>query len=115
MDRGIWATWYDLEAKGKNEYLSWLHTVHLPAMLARPGYLWAAHVENVVSAEREARNHARLTHVDDASVPTGFEYLLLYGAASPHVFVDPTPSELRAGINAEGQRILERQLRARSC
>src|SRR5215475_794937 len=84
MDRGIWATWYDLEAKGKNEYLSWLHTVHLPAMLARPGYLWAAHVENVVSAEREARNHARLTHVDDASVPTGFEYLLLYGAARGH-------------------------------
>jgi hypothetical protein len=41
MDRGISATWYDLEAEGKNEYLQWLHQVHLPAMLARPGYLWA--------------------------------------------------------------------------
>lgn len=92
MDRGLWARWYDLEASGKNEYLSWLHQVHLPAMLARPGYQWAAHVENVVSAEREARNYARLTHVDDPSVPTGFGYLLLYGASSPHVFVDPTPS-----------------------
>ena len=115
MDRGIWATWYDLEANGKNEYLSWLHEVHLPAMLARPGYLWAAHVENVVSPERETRNYARLTHVDDPSVPTGFEYLLLYGASSPHVFVDPTPSELREGMDAEGQRMLGRQKQARSC
>jgi hypothetical protein len=60
-------------------------------MLARPGYLWAAHVENVVSPAREARNQSRLAHVTDPSVPTGFEYLLLYGALSPHVFVDPTP------------------------
>ncbi len=115
MDRGIWATWYDVEASEKNEYLRWLHQVHLPAMLVRPGYLWAAHVENVVSAEREARNHARLTHVDDPSVPTGFGYLLLYGASSPHVFVDPTPSELHEGMNGEGQRMLGRQMRARSC
>jgi hypothetical protein len=115
MDRGIWATWYDLEAAGKNEYLSWLHQVHLPATLARPGYLWAAHVENVVSPEREARNQSRLAHVADPSVPTGFEYLLLYGALSPHVFVDPTPSELLAGMSAESQRMLGRQLRARAC
>ena len=100
MDRGIWATWYDLEAEGKTGYLDWLHRIHLPAMLARPGYLWAAHVENVVSPEREARNQTRLTHVGDPSVPTGFEYLLLYGALSPHVFVDPTPSELLAGMSA---------------
>ena len=115
MDRGICATWYDLEATGKNDYLSWLHQVHLPSMLARSGHLWAAHVENVVSPEREARNQSRLAHVDDPSVPTGFEYLLLYGALSPHVFVDPTPSELLAGTSAEGQRMLKRQLRARSC
>jgi hypothetical protein len=115
MDRGIWATWYDLEADGRSEYLGWLHQVHLPAMLARPGYLWAAHVENVVSPEREARNQSRLTHVDDPSVPTGFSHLILYGAASPHVFVDPTPSELRTGMDAQAQRMLGRQLRARSC
>jgi hypothetical protein len=72
-------------------------------------------VENVVSTEREKRNYARLTHVEDPSVPTGYEYLLLYGAASPHVFVDPTASELRAGMDAEGQQMLGRQLRARSC
>lgn len=115
MDRGIWATWYDLEADGKSEYVSWLHGVHLPAMLARPGYLWAAHVENVVSPEREARNQARLTHVDDPSVPTGFQYLLLYGAPSPHVFVDPTPAELLASLDADTRRMLGRQRQARSC
>jgi hypothetical protein len=115
MDRGIWATWYDLEAAGKNEYLNWLHQVHLPAMLARSGYLWAAHVENVVSPEREARNQSRLAHVADPSVPTGFEYLLLYGALSPHVFVGPTPAELLSGMDAAGRQMLGRQLRARAC
>lgn len=115
MDRGIWATWYDLRPEDKSEYLGWLHEEHLPAMLARPGYLWAAHVENVVSPEREARNQARLTRVDDPSVPTGFGYLLLYGAPHPHVFVDPTPSELRAGLTPEGQRLLGRRAQARSC
>src|ERR1700675_1314595 len=115
MDRGIWATWYDLEVEGKHEYLDWLHQAHLPAMLARPGYVWAAHVEHVVSPEREARNQARLTHVDDPAVPTGFGYLLLYGALNPHVFVDPTPAELRRGMDVEGQLMLGRQVRARSC
>jgi hypothetical protein len=51
MARGIWATWYDLPEEGKPEYLSWLHTVHIPAMLARPGYLWAAHVQNIVTPD----------------------------------------------------------------
>ena len=115
MDRGIWATWYDLDAGVKGEYLSWLHQVHLPAMLRRPGYLWAAHVENVVSPEREARNQARLTHVEDPAVPSGFAYLLLYGAASPHGFVDPTPAELTAGLDAEARRMLGHQRGARSC
>ena len=59
MNRGIWATWYDLADEGKQEYLDWLHNVHLPSMLSRPGYLWAAQVQNVVSAEREARGNAR--------------------------------------------------------
>ena len=47
MDRGIWATWYDLPEEGKEEYIAWLHDVHLPKALLRPGYLWAAHIENI--------------------------------------------------------------------
>lgn len=25
IDRGIWATWYDLPEDGKEEYIQWLH------------------------------------------------------------------------------------------
>jgi hypothetical protein len=115
MDRGIWATWYDLADEGKDEYLAWLHGTHLPAMLSRPGYLWAAHVENVVSAEREARGNARLTHVDDPTVPDGFAYLLLYGAANPHVFADPSPSELLQSFDVTTREMQARQLGPREC
>lgn len=115
MDRGIWATWYDLAEEGKQEYLDWLHDVHLPAMLSRPGYLWAAHVQNIVSIQREARNIARLTHTDDPAVPTGFAYLLIYGALSPHTFVDPSPDEIFAELNPASKRMLARQVQPRAC
>lgn len=62
MDRGIWATWYDLPQEGKDEYLTWLHTAHIPAMLARPGYLWAAHVQNIMTPEREQNLNRHLIH-----------------------------------------------------
>src|SRR5450756_2854312 len=42
-DRGLWVTWYDLPAEGRDAYLSWLHGTYLPALLKRPGILWAAH------------------------------------------------------------------------
>ena len=91
MDRGIWAAWYDLAAEAASEHAAWLHERYLPSMLQRRGYLWAAHVENVDWPEREERNRQRLTHTDDPAVPAGFRHLVLFGAASPHVFVDPSP------------------------
>jgi hypothetical protein len=72
MDRGIWATWYDLPAGSDGEYLEWLHGRFLPAMLARPGYLWAAHVKNTDSPEREEANARRLRRTDDPAVPPDF-------------------------------------------
>ncbi len=114
MDSGIWATWYDLPEEGKSEYIDWLHGEHLPRMLTRPGYLWAAHVENVDSPERESRNDARLTHTSDPSVPTGFRYLLLFGAAGPHTFVAPSPSEVFDGLSAGERRLLQRREGVRS-
>jgi hypothetical protein len=115
MDRGIWATWYDLPEQGQQEYLAWLHNVHIPDMLARPGYLWAAHVENIMTPEREQSLDRRLTHTDDPSVPTGNRYLLLYGAENPHTFVDPSPAELGASMAAEARDMLRRQIAPRSC
>ena len=114
-DAGIYALWYDLAPETRDEYIAWLHGTHLPAMLQRPGYLWAAHVENVTSPEREARNANRLNRTSDASVPQGFEYLLLYGAENAHVFADPSPAELMRGFDAKTREMLSLQLGSREC
>jgi hypothetical protein len=113
MDRGIWATWYDLP-EGRDEYIDYLDGVYLPAMLQRPGYLWAAHVQNVDSPEREAASYKRLTHTDDPSVPQGYRYLLLFGAEDPHTFVAPAAAEMHESLSAEGRRLLGLQSAARS-
>ncbi len=120
MDRGIWATWYDLPEQGKEEYLSWLHEEHIPEALSRPGYLWAAHQENMMPPEREASIHRILTHindpgVDNPGVPPGNQYLLLFGAASPHTFVDPSLPELMARANERTREMVGRRQNSRYC
>ncbi|MBI2872826.1 MAG: hypothetical protein HYY00_06520 [Chloroflexi bacterium] len=115
MDRGIWATWYDLAGPGKEEYISWLHEVHIPQTLSRPGYLWAAHVENIVTEERQRATRSYYHYTDDPSVPMGNGYIMLCGAVSPHVFVDPSPAELEARMTAEAREMLGRRIAARSC
>jgi len=115
MDRGIWATWYDLPEPGKEEYISWLHEVHIPEALSRPGYLWAAHVENIVTEDREQEIRSHLIHTDDPSVPAGNGFLMLFGAASPHIFVDPSPAELEATMTPDVREMLGRRLATRSC
>ncbi|MBT3820345.1 MAG: hypothetical protein HOG04_03010, partial [Nitrospinaceae bacterium] len=53
MDQGMIAFWYDLSDSGQSEYLSWLHEVHLPEVLAgREDLLWAAHFHNEGGGER---------------------------------------------------------------
>lgn len=108
MDRGIWATWYDLDDADRDEFLTWLHGEHLPAMRQRPGYLWAANVENVMTPEREEGLYRRVAHTADPSVPGGNQFLLLFGAESPHTFVHPTPEALVASLPARSQGMLGR-------
>jgi hypothetical protein len=107
MDRGIRAVWYDLPVPGRDEYLSWLHEVHIPRVLARPGYLWAAHVQNVP-------RQSRLAHTEDPAVPTGNQFLILFGAADPHILVDPSPAELRARSSAETREMMDRRISPRA-
>ena len=114
MDLGIWATWYDLPDEGKSEYIGRLHGDFLPRMLERPGYLWAAHVENVFLPEREARNESRLVHTIDPAVPTGFRYLLLFGALGPHTFADPSPEEIEQSLPAADRQLLDQRIGVRS-
>jgi hypothetical protein len=114
MDRGLFATWYDVAPDVESEYLEWLHRTYLPAMLRRPGYLWAAHVRNVVDPEREAASARRLVHTTDASVGTGFGFLLMFGAEDAHCFVDPSMEEIAAELDEVGRRMLAMRVGERS-
>ena len=40
QDKGLWITWYDLPADGRDAYLSWLHENYIPQILGRRGVLW---------------------------------------------------------------------------
>jgi hypothetical protein len=70
--------------------------------------LWAAHVHNVP-------RQSRLAHTDDSSVPTGNQFLLLFGAADPHILVDPSPAELRAKASTETREMIDRRISPRPC
>jgi hypothetical protein len=104
MDRGIWATWYDLPEDGREEYFSWLHGTYLPELLKRPGYLWAAHY--ATRGTEGGSTSAQIHHTDDPAVPPGFRYILLIGAKDAFVFGDPVPSAVHAALPEEGRKML---------
>ena len=104
-DRGLWITWYDLPTEGRDAYFSWLHGTYLPAILKRPGYLWAAHYASQ-DLEGGAENAKRYRHVDDPRVGKGYHYMLLIAAADASVFGDPIPSLINAALPDEGKKML---------
>jgi hypothetical protein len=104
-DRGLWITWYDLPAEGRDAYFSWLHGTYLPDLLQRPGYLWAGHYESQ-DLEGGADNSKRYKHIDDPSVGKGYHYMLLIAATDANVFGDPVPSVLNAALPEEGKKML---------
>ena len=103
-DRGLWVTWYDLPENGRNAYLSWLHESYLPALLKRPGYLWAAHY--ATRAAEGGSTRPELHHVEDPKVPTGFRYILLIGAKDAGVFGNPAPVEIHSALPEPGQKMI---------
>ncbi|OGA43137.1 MAG: hypothetical protein A3G24_23690 [Betaproteobacteria bacterium RIFCSPLOWO2_12_FULL_62_13] len=102
LDRALWVTWYDLPAEGRDAYLSWLHGTYIPKLLKHPGFLWAAHY----AWEKGVRSASRLRHVDDSTVPTGNDYILLFGAEEAHAFANPIPGKLHAGLPEEDRKML---------
>ena len=104
-DRGLWITWYDLPDQGRDTYFSWLHGTYLPAMLKRPGYLWAAHYASM-DLEGGADNAKRYHHVEDPRVGAGFHFMLLIAATDANVFGDPVPSVLHSALPDEGRKML---------
>jgi hypothetical protein len=102
-DRGLWATWYDLPVDGRDAYLNWLHGTYLPALLKRPGYVWAAHY---AAREREGGGGAQIQHTTDPKVGTGYHYILLVGAIDADVFGSPTPSAINAALPEAGRKMV---------
>ena len=101
-DRGLWAAWYDLPGEGREAYLNWLHGTYLPALLKRPGYLWAAHY---ATREREGGG-AQIQHTTDPKVGIGYHYILLVGATHADVFGNPTPSAINAALPEAGRKMV---------
>src|SRR5438552_7999287 len=102
LDRGLWATWYDLPSEGRDAYLNWLHGTYLPALLKRPGHLWAAHY---ATREREGGG-TQIQHTTDPKVGTGYHYILLVGATDADVFGNPTPSAINAALPEAGRKMI---------
>lgn len=111
MDSSIWATWYDLDETSKDSYLYWLHNSHLPVLLQRQGYAWAAHYKV------QGKPHPDFMPEEDhqADVKRGQNYLLLIGAASARVFCDPGINELTNSFDSDSRLQLDKQKELRSC
>ena len=107
-DRGLWVTWYDLPEKDKDAHLAWLHGTYIPRMLKKPGFLHAAHYAN-----GKVPPNPILRHTTDKSVPTGNDYILIFGAETAHAFTrgwqsfaKGTASRLEEGLTAEDRGML---------
>jgi hypothetical protein len=111
LDRALWITWYDLPAEGRDAHHAWLHERCIPALLARPGCLWAAHFASRVDTQAPGR---AVRHVDDSSVPRGNAYILIFGAEEAHAFANPVPGKLHAGLSSEDRKMLSLRVGARS-
>jgi hypothetical protein len=93
MDRGIWAIWYDIDASRRSEYEQWFHGVHIPEKLSRPGYVWAAHYE----------------------LEGGKGFLALFGGATSHTFLNPSPAQLAPQQSAETKHFIGMRQRPSAC
>jgi len=107
LDRALWISWYDLPDTGREAYLSWLHQAYIPALLKRPGYLWAAHYAAVPrgtmrTIRRDGTPDPRL----DPALPTGDRYILIFGAEHTNVLGNPAPGALHAALGEQGRKML---------
>lgn len=115
MDSGIWATWYDLPDEGRKDYLTWLHETELPGLLRRPGYAWAAHYEMTGGGAKMDEIGSRLARPDEPGLGNGTQFLILVGAASPHVFLRPRMDQYEAKPDALSREFRGLRLGERTC
>ena len=105
MENAIWTIFYDLPNEDQNEYLSWFHDVHIPEVLSRPGYLWAAHYQ---ALPRKQRPHTGQSGAPPLPLDTG--YAILIGGDSTYTFFDPSPTQLEDRYNPETRKMIARRI-----
>jgi hypothetical protein len=112
QDRGIWISWYDLPDAAREPYLAWLHGTYIPKILKKPGVLWAAHYLNT-----KVQPGPHIRHTTDPAVPKGNDYVLMFGAETPHAFskgvqafTQGAPSKLVADLSAADREMLAKRL-----
>lgn len=110
MDQSISIEWYDLDPDDVNDHHEWLHHVHIPEVVARPGIVWAAHYE----VERTHEMMKRLTGyvgrpAASEDIPGGGQYAFLVGAVAPHVFFMPGYDDVDAANSLTSEMTAKRQ------
>jgi hypothetical protein len=101
LDQSLWVTWYDLPVEGREEHLAWLHGSYIPMLLKKPGFVHAGHF-----AAADVAPQARLNQTRDPDVPTGHDFILIFGGENAHVFAHPAPHHLHAELPAADRKML---------
>lgn len=89
MDRGLWATWYNLDDADRHVFLDWAHESYLPALRQLPGVAWVAHFRNEGGGPRMDAYVSGTLGRTEEDIGDGGEYAILVGASSPHTFLNP--------------------------
>ena len=118
MDRSVRAVWYDLpddiSDSDREAYLRWLHDEHLPKVQAIPGIAWAAHYEIKGGGSHMNEISERLQRAGE-DVPTGSQFVVMTGAASPYVYFNPHFEEVEPTLTDDAPAMLALRQNARPC
>jgi hypothetical protein len=111
MDHGIWATWYNVADNARSHFLDWLHGSYLPELRQRPGYAWVAHYENTFGGEAMRHVGDTILVRPEDKIGQGSQFLMLVGAPSPHIFLNPSVLLPEASAETREKLSLRQEIR----
>ena len=84
------AEWFNINSEVKNKLCSWLHGVFFPDLQSQNGVNWVAHYDIVPHPEtRYIEGAPAKKEVENISVPSGQENVVLTSANTPSIFFGP--------------------------
>ena len=111
LDRALWISWYDLPDAGRDAYLSWAHGTYMPAMVKRPGVLYAG----ALQVRGPARGAGRRTALPHERCHARHRQRLHHDRSAPRTRTPsrrPTPRKLHAELSKDDQKMLATAHRA---